>query len=188
MSQPTVSNPAPPSSATPADDIGAFGARPRLVLCVVMERAATQSRWQAFQWRPIGVLPDDGARADGTVLVENEGLLQRLHIGFETALFPDEAEGYFLNISSPDPRVFVAWRVVEDDPDDVRPYMVTLSYNEAARWMDAQEKVEGVPMPDEIAEVLAQWVSANYRPPEKKQRIRPRSFESKEGRYKGGLS
>lgn len=185
MSQPKVSNPPPTPAAAPAD---ALGARPHLGLCVIMERAATQSRWQAFQWRPIGVVPDDGSREDGAVLVEREGLLQRLHTGFETTLFPDEAEGYFLNISSPEPRVFVSWRIVEDDPDDARPHLVTLSYNEAARWMDAQEKVDGVPMPDEIAIVLAQWVSANYHPPEKKQRIRPRSFESKEGRYKGGLS
>jgi Protein of unknown function (DUF3305) len=64
---------------------------------------------------------------------------------------------------------------------------VTLSYNEAARWMDAQEKVERVPMPAALHETLSAWVEANYKPPEKKQRIRPKSFESKEGRYKGRM-
>jgi hypothetical protein len=65
---------------------------------------------------------------------------------------------------------------------------VTLSYNEAARWMDAQEKVESVPMPENIFSELVEWVETNYRPPEKKPRIRPKSFESKDGRYKGRLT
>ena len=66
--------------------------------------------------------------------------------------------------------------------------MVTLSYDEAARWMDAQEKVESVAMPPDIHAALSEWVQENYQPPQKKQRIRPKSFESKDGRYKSGMS
>jgi len=43
-------------------------------------------------------------------------------------------------------------------------------------------------MPTEMLAVLSDWVRDNYKPPEKKQRIRPKSFESKEGRYKSGMS
>jgi hypothetical protein len=43
-------------------------------------------------------------------------------------------------------------------------------------------------MPPQILEALVDWVQHNYKPPEKKQRIRPKSFESKEGRYKSGMS
>ena len=156
-------------------------------IAVVMERIATDNRWQSEKWQLAGVLPDDGQSSAPRILVDREGLLQKLHPGFVMTLFADEAEGYFLNITAPDPRAFVVWRMTEDETEAL-PHSATLSYNEAARWMDAQEKVESVPIPDYIFSELVEWVETNYRPPEKKERIRPKSFESKEGRYRGGLS
>ena len=89
-------------------------------------------------------------------------------------------------LSAPEPRVFVTWRMNEQESEAI-PHMVTLSYNEAARWMDAQENVDSVAIPEDIYSELVAWVQANYQPPEKKQRIRPKSFESKDDRYKGGM-
>jgi hypothetical protein len=167
-----------------------------------MERIALQSRWMSEKWQLAGVLPeaapDPAGAADAAptandapavprVLVDREGLRQVLFPGFAAVIYPDEAEGYFLNITSTEPRVFVMWRLSEDEVDAV-PHSVTLSYNEAGRWMDAQEKVESVDIPDNIFGELVAWVQDNYRPPERKERIRPRSFESKEGRYKAKLS
>lgn len=161
--------------------------QPVFSVAVVMERVALANRWQSERWQLAGVLPLDGGESDEPrVLIEREGLLQRLHPGFAVRIHADEAEGYYLNVTSPEPRLFVMWRMSEDGADAL-PHSVTLSYNEAARWMDAQEKVDGVPMPEHILAALAAWVEANYRPPEKKSRVRPRSFESREGRYKGGL-
>ena len=42
-------------------------------------------------------------------------------------------------------------------------------------------------MPDEILLELSDWVERNYTPPRKKQRMRPQSFASKEGRYDSSL-
>lgn len=159
--------------------------RPTFPLSVVMERIATENRWQSEKWQLAGVLPPmDEVRS---VLVDRPGLLQVRHGGLAAELFKDEAEGYYLNVVSPDPRLFVAWRMDESAVEAV-PHRVTLSYNEAARWMDAQETVESVTLPPDILSDLSQWVQANYTPPEKKQRVRPQSFESKEGRYRGGMS
>ncbi|MBL8520675.1 MAG: DUF3305 domain-containing protein [Betaproteobacteria bacterium] len=149
-----------------------------------MERIAVESRWQSEKWQLAGVLPAvDAAR---TVLVDRPGLLQVRHSGYSAELFKDEAEGYYLNVVSPDPRVFVAWRM-DEEANEAVPHRITLSYNEAARWMDAQESVDSVPLTPDLLAALAEWVQANYTPPEKKQRVRPQSFESKEGRYKGTL-
>ena len=49
-------------------------------------------------------------------------------------------------------------------------------------------KVEGIAMPADILSALSAWVAENYEPPVKKQRIRPKSFESKDGRYKSVMS
>ncbi len=160
---------------------------PSFAICVVMEKVAIDNRWQPFKWQPSGILPDDGSRSGAVNLGEREGLMQVLWPGFVLQVFPDEAEGHYLNVTAPEPRVFVMYRF-DEQTTDAFPHSVTLSYNEAARWMDAQEKVDGVAMPAEIFAALSDWVRDNYKPPEKKQRIRPKSFESKDGRYKGGMS
>jgi hypothetical protein len=160
--------------------------RTKFDLSVVMEKIATGNRWQSEKWQLAGVLPPMEGDTP-LVLIRREGLTQVRHPGFAVELYPDEAEGYFLNVVAPDPRVFVAWRLDEAGLE-ARPHLVTLSYNEAARWMDAQETVESVAIPPDMLAILREWVQAHYKPPEKKQRVRPKSFESKEGRYKGGLS
>lgn len=157
---------------------------------VVMERVAVQNRWVSERWQLAGVLPEppDVDTASGPkILVDRTGLKQVLFSGFSAVVYPDEAEGYFLNVTSTEPRIFVMWRLSEDEIE-ATPHSVTLSYNEAGRWMDAQEKVDSVDIPDNIFSALVAWVQENYRPPEKKERIRPRSFESREGRYKAKLS
>ncbi|MBC7622638.1 MAG: DUF3305 domain-containing protein [Aeromicrobium sp.] len=171
-------------------------ANPSFAVSVVMERIAIESRWQSHKWQPAAILPDDGMRVLPEVMSTSSGATEVLFPGFALQVFRDEAEGYYLNVSSPDPQVFVMWRIAEnsvedapaDAPDRAVPHSVTLSYNEAARWMDAQEKVDPVAMPPQILDALSEWVKLNYSPPDKKQRIRPTSFESKEGRYKSGMS
>src|SRR3979409_2495281 len=82
-----------------------------LAVAVVMERTSLENnRWQSEKWEPIGVVPD--ASEPGAVpraLVENEVCTQWLHPGFKLELFRDEAEGYYLNLSSQKPFVFVNW-------------------------------------------------------------------------------
>jgi hypothetical protein len=160
---------------------------PTFSVCVVLERIAIDNRWQSEKWQLAGVLPDDRSRREPQILIEREGLLQKIHPGYSLVIYPDEGEGYYLNVTAPEPRVFVTWRMTEDESEAV-PHMLTLSYNEAARWMDAQEKVDSVAIPEDIYAELVEWVQANYQPPGKKPRIRPKSFESKDGRYKDRMS
>ena len=158
-------------------------------LSVVMEKIAINNRWQSEKWQLAGVLPDDGSQTAPRILVEREGLMHQLFPGFLVEVFRDEGEGYYLNVTAPEPKIFVTWRVDEaSDNGAIYPHLITLSYNEAARWMDAQEKVEGIAMPADILSALSAWVAENYEPPVKKQRIRPKSFESKDGRYKSVMS
>lgn len=157
---------------------------------VVMERYPTHNRWNSVQWRVVEVLPDEGTYT-GPTAIDNApdalpGTLRMAHPGYELGIFRDEAEGYYLNVQAPEPAIFAIWRFNEDETEAI-PHSVTLSYNEAARRMDAQEKVDRVAMPPELFEMLSAWVAANYEPPKKKQRIRPESFKSKEGRYKSGM-
>ena len=152
---------------------------------VIMEQYPTHNRWQPQQWRAVEVLPDEGMLLAPAVLNGAAGTRRIAHPGLQLGIFRDEGEGYYLNIHAPEPAIFVIWRLDEAPTDadmEAIPHSLTLSYNEAARRMDAQEKVDRVPMPRELLETLREWVDANYQPPQKKQRIRPASFQRKEGR------
>jgi hypothetical protein len=154
--------------------------RPSQALAVVLEREAVESRWETHRWNLVAVLPDVGG--EPRVIVDIPARRQTLYPGFVATLFEDEAEGYYLNVSTDAPSVFVSVRT-DEATGDVRPFQVTLSYNEAARWMDGSERVERCAAWPELATWMAEWVEANYRP-EPKKRLKPRSFEGKEGRFR----
>src|SRR5258708_13665068 len=108
----------------------------RLAVAVGMERTRLEdSRWQSEKWEPIGVVPDSSEPgAAPRALLENEARAQWLHPGFKLELFRDEAEGYYLNLSSQRPFVFVN-RLQEEAP--AVPKSVTASYNQAPPLVDA---------------------------------------------------
>lgn len=126
-------------------------------------------------WEPQGVVPDPGGAA--RVLREDGAVAQWLHPGFKLVLHKDEAEGYYLNVSAPQPRVFILWRMEERiDAPFALPLEVTVSSDEAGRWLDGGHSVDGVAMPLEIFAWVGDYVEKNYRPQPKK-RIKPRSFQ-----------
>jgi hypothetical protein len=145
--------------------------KPRFPVAVVMQRRALENRWADCAWEPWGVLPDQPG--EPRLLVEDGPVRQWLHPGFTLVLHKDEAEGYYLNVSAPSPRVFVLWRM---DEDRGLPLDVTVSFEEAGRWLDGGHSVDGVAMPADIFAWVGDWVENNYRP-EPKKRIKPRSFQ-----------
>ena len=94
---------------------------------------------------------------------------------FTLELFRDEAEGYFLNLRTGTPVWFVMWRIDDEDPSRAWPETVSVSYNEAGRWLDAQERVDNVPLAAPVVAWLQAYTDAHYRPEPKKRR-RPQSF------------
>jgi len=153
---------------------------PMQKVSIILERVPLESRWASHRWDVCGVIPDVGGESH--TIVDTEALLRKVYPGFELGLYRDEAEGYYLNVSSEVPSVFVSLRIDEASGDPY-PFQATLSYNEAARWMDASERVERVAASPEIAGWATDWVAANYRP-EPKKRQRPKSFRGKEGRLR----
>lgn len=154
--------------------------KPTWKLSVILERVPTGSPWETHRWQLAGVVPDVGG--EPRVIREAEDSKSCLFPGLEVAVHRDEAEGYYLNVSSPEPCVFVSLRTDEGSGDPY-PFQATLSYNEAARWMDGGEKVDRTAAWPELVADLGAWVEANYRP-EPKKRQRPKSFEGKEGRLR----
>ena len=150
--------------------------RPSIQVAVVMERETAPNRYEDWRFRVCEVVAHEEAFGDAPRILRDDGKLQRvLHPGFTLALFRDEAEGYHLNLSSGAPVWFVVWRIDSDDPSRAWPETVSLSYNEAGRWLDAQERVDNVPLGLDLAAWLQRYTDEHYRP-EPKQRRRPQSF------------
>ncbi|MGE5117720.1 MAG: DUF3305 domain-containing protein [Betaproteobacteria bacterium] len=153
-------------------------ARPLLRLAIVIERETAPNRWEAYRFSLAEVRVNDEAWGSEPRVLSDDGRRQRtLHPGFTLELFRDEGEGYHLNLTTAAPVWFVKWRIDDEDPSRAQPEAVTLSYNEAGRWLDAQERVDNLPLPAAVREWLQAFTDATYRP-EPRQRKRPASFES----------
>jgi len=153
--------------------------KPSFRVAVVMQRRAVQNRWIDCVWEPWGVLASD-ERGEPRQLLDEAGVAQWLHPGCTLQLHRDEAEGYYLNLTAPDPRVFILWRMEGEEGEESQrralPVHVTLSSEEAARWLDGGHSVDRVGMPPEIFAWVGDYVEHNYRPQPQK-RIKPRSFK-----------
>jgi hypothetical protein len=179
--------------------------RPAIEVDVVMRRepvSGPMSRWQAWRWVLADVMvrsePEDTGEqppdeqhepqavepldAAGTDAQSTHWLFPR----YRVELFRDDPEGYFLNLDSPSPCFWVFWRADEarllDGEPMAVPQIVTLSYHDAGRWLDAQERVDQVPAPEEVVAWLRGFVDANYQP-EPKRRKRPDSFKPLTDRF-----
>ncbi|QWD97137.1 DUF3305 domain-containing protein [Polynucleobacter sp. MG-6-Vaara-E2] len=168
---------------------------------VLMRKQNLDNPWVSYRWVPREVLPDFGEFSSNQSKVISGKFLDRdadgeswLFTGYELDLFLDEAEGYYLNVSATKPCWFVMWRLEEDieryiedqslplarsEANIAVPHRICVSYNEAARLLDGGESVDTIPMSDEHASWLQEYVNDHYRP-ESKKRHKPASFKGAE--------
>jgi hypothetical protein len=167
---------------------------------VLMRKQFVDNPWISYRWAPQEVLPDYGQFSNslsevngitGQFLGRDDEGESWLFTGCELNLFPDECEGYYLNLSAPQPCWFVMWRPEDDferyvDAQSIElakaeatiavPHRISVSYNEAGRLLDGGELVDNIPLSSEHASWLQEFVNEHYRP-EPKKRHRPESFK-----------
>ncbi|MEY4748405.1 MAG: hypothetical protein RIQ60_619 [Pseudomonadota bacterium] len=149
---------------------------PDLHVAVRIDRLKQPSRWEEWRHQLADVLIDDGGFGAAPRTLRDDGQsAQFLFPQLPVWLHKDEAEGYYLNLTSGAPVWFVMWRVDDEDASRAWPELVTLSYNEAGRWLDAQERVDNRPLPEPVRALLQAFADEHYRP-EPKRRKRPVSF------------
>ena len=154
--------------------------RPSVQVAVVMRREAIDNRWQPYRWQLHDVVPHEAGFGDVARRLRQDARIEDwLHPGFTVELFRDDAEGYFLNATT-------MWRM-QEMPDLAAepialPQIVTLSYHDAGRWLDAQESVEQVPAPADIVQWMHEFAQDHYTP-EPKRRKRPDSFKPLQDRF-----
>ena len=170
-------------------DANESGARPRMSVAVLMRREPVQgpmARWQPWRWTVAEVVPHEpGFGQQPRCLRESGSEALWLHPDWTVELFTDDAEGYWLNATSPEPAFFVLWRL--NEPQDGAPAMalpqaVSLSYHDAGRWLDAQETVETSPAWPEVVAWIRDFAHQHF-VPEPRKRQRPQSFQRLTDRF-----
>jgi hypothetical protein len=161
--------------------------RPGIDVAVVMRRERIDNRWQPWRWQLDEVLlQQDGFGTEPRLLHKSDADERWLFPAFRVELFRDDAEGYYLNVTTPAPCWFVMWRMEEEaslaDEPLARPLAVSLSYHDAGRWLDAQETVEQVPASADIVDWMRAFADEHY-VVETKRRKRPESFKGLQDRF-----
>ena len=161
-------------------------------MAVLMRREAVQgamARWQSHRWVLADVVPQEPGFGEAPrCLRQTEDEALWLYPGWQLELFSDDAEGYWLNLTSPTPSFFVMWRLQDENGKEpgqgprAVPQALSLSYHDAGRWLDAQETVENVPASPEVVARLQAFIDAFY-VPEVKRRQRPQSFRGLTDRF-----
>ena len=172
--------------------LGHVELRLRLVYESVGERPADSD---IPGWLFIGLLPEDVTDPDspGLPLPEHPEDLRRRVVTepIGLTLDRDEAEGYYLNLTSSQPSLFALLRL-----DDVsaatasrapaeapQAVAVTVSYNESARWMDGGMVVVRTPLPEPLLAWIAEFAQHHFKVEERKKKranIRPSFLSRKE--------
>ncbi len=151
-------------------------ARPGVRVAVLMERESAPNPWEDWRYTIADVVLQEDAFGTAPRVLRDDGKRRlTLYPNFTLELFRDEAEGYLLNLTSGAPVWFVVWRIDDEDPSRAWPETVSVSYHEAGRWLDAQERVDNVPLPADLTAWLQAYADEHYRPEPKKRRG-PQSF------------
>lgn len=160
----------------------------RFPVAVVIERITLANRWTSEKWQ-VGTVERDDSPLEVAVKLSDDATGTRWRFtGFGVELHPSESEGYFLNITAPEPKIFVMWRMLEPeriaaDGLSAKPELVTVSYNEAARLMDGGEMVDAVPLFPELLAWMQPYVAANYKP-EPKRKVRRNELYERDDQHR----
>jgi hypothetical protein len=135
-------------------------------VAIIMQRRAVTHRWGTMDsWSAVGVVPDRGNLTPVQQLSDSPEREYYLVSGVELELYTDENESYYENVMSPDPKVFVLWRMEEDR---AMPARASVSYVEGTRMFDSGESADGVTMPAEIYAWVAGYLREHFTPSPRK--------------------
>jgi hypothetical protein len=136
-------------------------------------------------WQLVGLLPEEapagpvtdsidpasgGVGSDAMVPSRHDARGRIASEPVELTLDRDEADGYYLNLTSPDPSLFVLLRLpdvasataahaTEGPPQAIS---VTASYSEAARWMDGGMVVVRTALPAPFLSWIAEFAEHHF--------------------------
>ncbi|HUV21933.1 MAG TPA: DUF3305 domain-containing protein [Gammaproteobacteria bacterium] len=134
-----------------------------LAIAVVMEKQPSTHPWADFRYDAIGVVVrgDDTESSVSCIYQDGEkehflvsGLTLRLHL--------DECESYYHNLMSPEPGCFIVASQPDNSDDMPLPYLVSLSFDEVHAYLEGDEQIYSVPIPQQLYQWAEAFVLQNY--------------------------
>jgi hypothetical protein len=131
-----------------------------MALGVVVERRELDNRWQRWAWKAVAVIPGAPPIEAWRELMRGDRFVRWHAATMPLVLHRIETEAYRVNLSGRSPAIYVVLRKVEPSErtagNDVAPFVVTASPYDAEGYMEGDDLVEAVPIPDG----LIAWVQA----------------------------
>ena len=143
------------------------------VSVVTAYRTSRQTVWESGEWDVIGVVgaPVGADTPEGRTLIREEPReKQYIYSGYHVELFKDAAPGYYHNLMGDSPKAFVVCQ--QEEGEALEPFLVTVSWDEAAAHMEMDEAVYSVPLPPELYRFVEHFVLEHYVPEKRKKRKR----------------
>jgi Protein of unknown function (DUF3305) len=136
----------------------------RVGLGIVFERRRIAHPWQEWRWQPVAVIPGAAAVGEPRLLREGDGWAWYHLATLELELVAGETTDYRLNLSQPQPQVYVLWRPESATPDEMpAPFHVTVCHSETQDYLDGGDvRAEGVAMPEAVTALLDAFVRAYH--------------------------
>lgn len=129
---------------------------------IVERRALKDNRWVDHVWMPVAAVAGAPVAAPWTVLHQTVELTRFFAGGFELEFFGSETGMYRDNLQSGRPSLWIVLRPISAPPG-VALHMVTADPSEGESLTETgTEIVEPVPMPPEIQQLLAAFVTAHH--------------------------
>ncbi len=127
--------------------------------------------WINEKWQALGVIPNKENKNSSNLStlisnINNEPVYQYRRFILEFVY--DELDSYYQNISSNNASIFIICRY--DDKNTPIPFLVTLSYDEAAIYMETDEIVYASAIDIEIYQKIEKFVLKYYQPKKRKKR------------------
>ena len=151
----------------------------RIPVSVLVEcRQVRVGRWTQPQWDVRAVVAGMGVVESPpacTLVSRDRDCETWMWSGLVLELFRDVCEGYWYNLKSEHPRLFVVCHLDEESEEPsgaLVPAIVSADQDEASAHLESDDPVFSVPMPDKVHQWVERFVVEHYRPEIKRKRRR----------------
>ena len=155
-------------------DVIETGSRISIPLAVLLQRYINpEKKWPFPQWSVYAIVTGENiGHYDQKVTVHDDGSIYRFFWGgLKLDLYKDGSEGYWYNLLSETPYLFVICDGESGDME-IEPRYVTANQDEATGHLESDDIVLSIAMPQTIRELLERYVITHYKPMKKKKRKR----------------
>jgi hypothetical protein len=134
-----------------------------LAIAVVMEKQPSSHPWADFRYDAIGVVVRGDEAESSVSCIYKDGEIEHLLVtGLTLRLHLDECESYYHNLMSPEPGCFIVASQPDNSDDMPLPYLVSLSFDEVHAYLEGDEQIYSVKIPQQLYQWAEAYVLTNY--------------------------